>query len=59
MLNIDTVDTIYLAYGYTNLRKSINGLRIIIQSQINLDPFEKAIFVFCNRHKILHFDDGS
>lgn len=62
MLNIHEVDIIYLACGFTDLRKSINGLSVIVQSQLGLDPFEKALFVFCNRQmnklKILHFDEG-
>ncbi|RDY27319.1 hypothetical protein CHL78_010050 [Romboutsia weinsteinii] len=33
-----------------------------VQNGIKLDPFEKTLFVFCNRHhnriKILHFDEG-
>ncbi|AOR23659.1 IS66 family insertion sequence element accessory protein TnpB [Clostridium taeniosporum] len=62
MLNIDKVDTVYLACGITDLRKSIDGLVMIVQTQLKLDPFEKALFVFCNRSmnrlKILHFDEG-
>ncbi|AOY74989.1 IS66 family insertion sequence element accessory protein TnpB [Clostridium formicaceticum] len=62
MLNIDKVDKVYLACGVTDLRKNIDGLSMIVQTQFNLDPFEKALFVFCNRQmnklKILHFDDG-
>lgn len=62
MLNIDKVDTIYLACGYTDLRKSIDGLAVIVQTHLQLDPFENALFVFCNRQmnklKILHFDEG-
>jgi len=62
MLNIDKVDTVYLACGATDLRKNIDGLSMIVQTQLSLDPFEKALFVFCNRQmnklKILHFDDG-
>jgi transposase len=45
------------------MRKSINGLAELVQSSINLDPFAKAVFVFCNRNrdriKILEWDaDG-
>ncbi len=62
MLNIDKVETVYLACGFTDLRKSIDGLVMIVQSQLKLDPFEKALFVFCNKQmdklKILHFDEG-
>lgn len=41
---------VYLACGATDMRKSINGLSAIVQQDFNLDPFEKALFVFCNRH---------
>ena len=62
MLNIDKVDKVYLACGVTDLRKSIDGLSVLVQTQLKLDPFEKALFVFCNRQmnklKILHFDEG-
>jgi len=44
------------------LRKSIDGLVMIVQNQLKLDPFDKALFVFCNKKmdklKILHFDEG-
>ena len=62
MLNTDKVEKVYLACGYTDLRKSIDGLVIIVQNQFKLDPFDKALFVFCNKQmnklKILHFDEG-
>ncbi|MEG0222097.1 MAG: IS66 family insertion sequence element accessory protein TnpB [Clostridia bacterium] len=62
MLNINKVSTVYLACGLTDLRKSIDGLSIIVQTELKLDPFEKALFVFCNKQmnklKILHFDEG-
>jgi len=62
MLNIDKVQTVYLACGFTDLRKSIDGLVNIVLNQLKLDPFEKALFVFCNKQmdklKILHFDEG-
>jgi len=54
---------IYLACGATDMRKQINGLSVIVQASFQLDPFDAAIFVFCNRArdrlKILEFDgDG-
>jgi len=54
---------VYLACGKTDMRKSINGLSAIVESNFKLDPFDDALFVFCNRNrdrvKILEWDgDG-
>jgi len=44
---------VYLACGFTDLRKSINGLSIKIENSFNLNPFDEAIFVFCNKNRDL------
>jgi len=54
---------VYLCCGCTDMRKSINGLMTLVQQNFSLDPFEDALFVFCNRNrdriKILEWDgDG-
>jgi len=54
---------VYLACGRTDMRKSIDGLAMIVESSFRLDPFSGALFVFCNRRrdriKILEWDgDG-
>lgn len=41
---------IYVACGYSDLRKGIDGFAGIIQEQFNLNPFESDIlFLFCGR----------
>lgn len=51
---------VYLAIGATDLRKSIDGLAILVQESFNLDPFSRSLFVFCNKKcdkiKILEWD---
>ena len=42
---------VYLACGHTDMRKSINGLAVIVQEHFNLDPFAPVLFVFCNRNR--------
>ena len=60
MLNVNKVKAVYLACGSTDLRKSIDGLTIIIQQEFKLDPFSSSIFVFCNQTrdklKIVHWE---
>ena len=51
MLGNVVVDNVYLACGVTDLRKSIDGLSIIVQESFNLDPFSRCLFVFSNRNK--------
>ena len=63
MLNKNRIDKVYLAVGPTDLRKSIDGLAVLVQEQFRLDPFSRSLFVFCNRKKdkikILEWDhDG-
>ena len=62
MLTLDG-KRVFLACGYTDMRKQINGLATIVESSFSLDPFDGALFVFCNRNrdrvKILEWDgDG-
>ncbi len=50
MLNDLAADAqVYLVTGYTDLRRGIDGLATIVQGQLLLDPFSKALFLFCGR----------
>lgn len=42
---------VYVACGYTDLRRGIDGLAGIVQTQFHLDPFQSALFLFCGRRK--------
>lgn len=54
---------VYICCGATDMRKSINGLTMMVSEKFELDPFCETLFVFCNkarnRIKILEWDgDG-
>ena len=60
--SIDNYDNIYVACGFTDLRKNVDGLSIIVKQGFNLDPFSNSIFLFCNgarnRMKALVWDNN-
>ncbi|MCQ2469364.1 MAG: IS66 family insertion sequence element accessory protein TnpB [Ruminococcus sp.] len=37
---------VYLITGYTDLRRSIDGLASVVQGQLNLDSFSTVLFPF-------------
>lgn len=47
--DISSVQHIYLACGYTDMRKSIDGLAATVQQTFHLDPFSSNLFLFCGR----------
>ena len=44
-------DRVYVACGYTDLRRGIDGLATIVQAQFQLDPFTNTLFLFCGRRR--------
>ena len=61
--DISKADQIYLACGYTDMRKSIDGLASIVQQNFKMDPFQNNLFLFCghkrDRLKALYWEkDG-
>jgi transposase len=50
MISVDC-DRVYLAVGITDMRKAINGLSIMVEQAMDLNPFSGDLFVFCNRRR--------
>ena len=53
---------IYLHRDAVDFRKSINGLVLIVEQQMNLSPFADALFVFSNKNrdklKVVYWDQS-
>jgi transposase len=61
--DISKAEHIYIACGYTDMRKSIDGLMMIVQQTFQLNPFQRSLFLFCGRRRdrmkaLLWEDDG-
>jgi len=41
LYNATGFEKIYLAYGYTDIRRGIDGLANVVENNFNLDPFQK------------------
>ena len=44
-------DKVYIACGYTDLRKGIDGLAQMVEQEFRLDPFTNTLFLFCGRRR--------
>ncbi len=53
---------VYLCIDPVDFRKQINGLSMLVQEVLCLDPFSKQLFVFSNRRrdrvKILYWENS-
>ena len=60
MLTMAPEAKVYVAVGATDMRKSINGLSLLVEEHFQLDLFSGSLFAFCNRNKdrvkILYWD---
>ena len=58
--DISQVDEIYLICGYTDLRKSIDGLSSVVEDILHFSARRNALFLFCGRQadriKALYWD---
>lgn len=51
MIHVDQHTRVYLAAGITDMRKSINGLAVLTEEVLQLNPLSSHLFVFCNRQR--------
>ena len=56
-------NNIYIACGYTDMRKFIDGLAALVTQNFQMNPFQPNLFLFCGRKcdriKALYFEgDG-
>lgn len=53
---------VYLHRDPVDFRKAINGLSLIVSEEMELSPFDSAVFVFCNKRrsqlKVLYWDES-
>jgi transposase len=49
MLGTDPAAKVYLAAGVTDMRKSIDGLAVLVADVLGQDPLSRHFFAFCNR----------
>ncbi len=60
MTGLDDISQLYLVTEPVDFRKGIDGLGTYVQSILNTDPFQNAMFVFTNkRHNKLKLDTTS
>ena len=59
MLDFSRVQNYYIACGYTDMRKQIDGLAALVQTQFGQEMDETSLYLFCGRRadriKALYF----
>lgn len=61
--DIPVADNIYIVFGTTDMRKSIDGLCSIIRDKLSMNPDQSSLFLFCGKRcdrikVLLHEPDG-
>ena len=52
IIDLSTVK-IFLRPGHTDLRKAVNGLAMIVEQEMEGEPFSGNVYLFCNRERKL------
>ena len=51
LADIFAVDEIFIVCGYTDMRKSTDGLCVVVQGQLEINPVSNSLFLFCGRRR--------
>jgi len=51
MIVLDSFEAIFIHRDPTDMRKSIDGLSILVQEEMEKNPFDRALFLFCNKRR--------
>ena len=49
--DISKAEDIYVVCGYTDMRKSIDGLASMVKGTLGMDPFAPSLFLFCGKRR--------
>ena len=49
--DITAADELYTVTGYTDMRKSIDGLCAIVEQQLHMDPRRSVLYLFAESEK--------
>lgn len=49
--DVTKAEKIYIACGYTDMRKSIDGLTMLVQNTFQVNPFQSSLFLFCGHRR--------
>ena len=60
IINVEEVKQIYIASQYVDMRKSIDGLMLIVHTEFEMNVLDHSLFLFTNkarnRIKILYYE---
>lgn len=49
--DISRTEDVYVVCGYTDMRKSIDGLAAMIKETFRMGPFAPSLFLFCGKRR--------
>lgn len=62
IFDITGVKNIYVSGSHTDMRKSVNGLALIVSESFDMNVMDRSMFIFTNRSrtlvKILYYECG-